>query len=122
MHRNNRRLRSLSLLVAIATATTISVAAAPAFAVTCVPNIVEYSAPESAANFSPLVVQCDGINYLGVYDGNPNVTTCGETSLDTLKAWLSMAQAALLAGKKLNINTVTCGTSQVIKTIDLLRS
>jgi len=46
---------------------------------------------------------------------------CPVASMDTRKAWLSLAQSALLSGKKLSINTSTCSGGPGISYIRLLQ-
>jgi hypothetical protein len=43
----------------------------------------------------------------------------GTNSVDTLKIWHSMGQAALLSGKRLKIYFVTCSGKNYITTVDL---
>ena len=49
-----------------------------------------------------LIVNCSGTYYYG-----QSATGCQSKSVDTLKVWNSMAQAALLSGKKLQVETQT---------------
>ena len=106
-------LKIAAFVVAICTVTIASTAPASAG---CTPNIVEYVSPPSS---NQLLIQCDGANFFGI---GLNVSTCSAETTETLKVWMSMAQAALLAGKKLNIYTKTCGaTANVITGIDLLK-
>jgi hypothetical protein len=103
--------------VVLATGILATAGSASAFAATCAPNIVEYNAPTGTT--FPLLIQCSPTNYVGLISATGG---CPAQSVDTLKIWASLAQAAVLSGKKLNIYTTTCGsTSNVITAIDLVQ-
>ena len=110
-----RKMGRISALVAVVT----MAATGSAWAATCTPNIVEYSTNNNTP--TPLLIQCGGTNFFGPI---APVSNCAAQSIETLKIWTSLAQAALLSGKKLNIYTKTCGSGSsqvpnVITGIDL---
>lgn len=85
----------------------------PAAAATCVPNVVEYQP-------NVLLIQCAPTNYVAYTTAQGN---CPVQTIDTLRMWLTLSQAGLLAGKSLNIYTTTCGSParEAITAIDLAR-
>jgi hypothetical protein len=60
------------------------------------------------------------VNYLATTNAAPCSASYSQ-SLDTIKIWSSMAQAALLSGKNLKIYFTLCGTNNIhyIQTLDL---
>lgn len=119
MTKHNSRSRSSRLpriLSGVAFAVAIAVAYVPGAAAGCIPTLVEYVSPAGTA--IPLLIKCGGTNFTAIDD---NVGTCSGETIDTMKTWTSLAQAALLAGKQLNIYTKTCDTrTNIITGIDLL--
>lgn len=65
-----------------------------------------------------LVQLAGGTNYYGVLNAKAGCTAYNQNE-DTLKAWQSMSQAALLSGKKLNIYFTACGGVNYITVMDL---
>jgi hypothetical protein len=54
----------------------------------------------------------DGINYLATTNASPCSSSYSQ-SLDTIKIWSSMAQAALLSGKMLNVYFTQCAANGI---------
>ena len=108
-------MRKVSGFVAIAAGLTVGISPTLAFAsVTGLasPVAVEYSAG------SLLVQLPGGANYLGVVSAAAGCTANNQT-LDTLKAWQSLTQAALLSGKSVKIYYNTCSSVNYISTVDI---
>lgn len=110
-----KKLGRILALCALGTgAVTTTTSVAHAAAVNCKVNIVEYSK-------DTLLIQCvGGVNYYAqIAPGG----TCGPqaTSMDTIKAWLSMGQTALLAAKPLLLYFNSCDGFNFINVIDLNR-
>jgi hypothetical protein len=86
----------------------------------CVPTIIEYLPGQ-------LIVQCPspgGNNFAQTSSVIPSSCSSLAQNLDTIKAWVSLAQAALLAGKNVNIYSQRCPSSgglDYITAIDLIR-
>jgi hypothetical protein len=88
-------MKSVTRLVAFATAFAFAAVTAPAFAaVTCSPSAVN---TDSGAK---ITVLCGGVWYFA----QPGV--CGNRA-DSIKAFLNVAEAAILSGKSLDIGTNT---------------
>jgi|SRR6187551_1071282 len=64
-----------------------------------------------------LVVQLTGGANFHAFKTAP--TGCNSRSIDTIKAWQSLAQSALLAGKKVRIYYTVCNSQNMIDIIDL---
>lgn len=77
--------------------------------------IVEYSNGQLL-----LQLAGSGTNYVGVLTAGAGCTANNQTA-DTLKAWLSIAQASLLSGKNVLIYYNVCGGSNYIAAIDIYR-
>src|SRR5262245_29552751 len=60
-----------------------------------------------------LMIQHNTLNYVA-QTANPGCSI-GSTSMDTLKIWASLGQAALLAGKNLTIYFTTCNGTNYIR-------
>lgn len=68
-----------------------------------------------------LIVQdASGVNFYGQL-GTQTGCTANNQTLDTLKIWLSLGQAALLSGKNVKIYFATCGGINYISAFDLDR-
>jgi hypothetical protein len=66
-----------------------------------------------------LVIQLStGQNYHAVTSAASGCTANNQ-SLDTLKVWASMAQSALLSGKRVKIYFTTCSNFSYIQVLDL---
>jgi hypothetical protein len=101
-----------------------SIAAAAALAATAI------STPATAASFvngtvtiveyvpGSLLVQSAGANYFGQLNTQSGCTSNNQ-SVDTLRAWQNLAQAALLSGKSMRIFFNTCGGVNYIAGLDL---
>lgn len=104
-----------STLLGLASSLTIAASSLPAQAAVSPiqsPVVVEYFA-------NTLLVQLPGgVNYHGLVTSPAGCATPNQ-SIDTLKAWLSLSQAALLSGKTVKIGFNTCGALKVISAIDL---
>jgi hypothetical protein len=73
-----------------------------------------------------LLVQDAAGNNFGAYLSSPpgtspppNYCTGNNQTIDTLKEWLSMAQAALLSGKNVTIYSTVCGGNTFLSGLDL---
>jgi hypothetical protein len=80
------------------------------------PNLVEYGT-------SGLIVQVNGgTNYYGQLTAQSGCTGNNQTT-ETLKQWLSLAQAALLSGKQLRVYYNICGSNNqlYIVALDLIQ-
>jgi hypothetical protein len=84
-----------------------------------------YAASVPKNNCAVTAVQFDNSNRLVIFcSGDPNIyfaftyqdgTGCGVQTLDTLKVWASMAQAALLSGRQIDFwFDNACGADKVI--------
>ncbi|MDF3071311.1 MAG: hypothetical protein K0R38_6912 [Polyangiaceae bacterium] len=75
-------------------------------------NAVEFSG-------GTLLIQLsNGTNYLGVLNTGGACTANNQTA-DTLKAWTSLSQSALLSGKRLKLYFTTCNSTNYINVVDL---
>jgi hypothetical protein len=111
------------LCAAVAFGTTLAAGTSAIAAGHCSPGIVEYTENQ-------LLIQCSNQpapnNYLGVVNAPPGCSgTKNEpkvtVTVDTLKMWLTMAQAALLAGKDMNLYFTKCGSDFFLTTVDILK-
>lgn len=113
---NNKINRSRGIISAITCAASLAVCAVAAPADAAEPmgtvNVVEFS------RGTLLVQLSSGTNYHGVLTAVAGCTAYNQTA-DTLKVWQSMAQAALLSGKKLNLYFTACGGFNYITVMDL---
>jgi len=66
-----------------------------------------------------LYIVAAGTAYEAFTSGQPS--GCGAVSSDTLKGWQSLAQTALLSGKKLVFGYNDCGSKHLLETLDLLQ-
>ena len=107
----SRRRKSWSKALAAAALITAFAVPASAASVFGVPAQVEYG--------TVLLVQFNGINYVA-QPSSPGCNIPG-TSADTLKIWVSMSQAALLAGKNMVIYYDVCGTKSYIRDLVLVK-
>jgi len=111
------------LLAAVLIAATMT-ASTPAFAsysnATCTVSNVGYSSTGSAAY---IAIICGGITYVAWDASAPS--GCVSTTVDALKTWMSLAQAAVLSGKSLGVyynNTGnTCSGYNSIFQLNLLQ-
>jgi len=104
--------KSMFTRLALALATGVAVTAAGSSASAadknnCTVQLIQYN----IAAGGTLIVQCsDGVNYyaqVGI-QGNGSGTGCGGTSMDSLKAMESLANAALLSGKTVHMAYSVC--------------
>ncbi len=112
----NTKSRGLAVSVGVAASliiATVSTLAHATDAFTTV-GVVEY-APNSL-----LVQGADGVNYLAKINA-PSGCTSNNQTIDTLKAWQSLAQAALLSGKTVRIyyNVCSSNSQNYIAAMDL---
>jgi hypothetical protein len=109
-----KRTKTISGWIALATGLAVSTVSVAALAVNpSSPKVVEYMP-------GTLLIQLDGgENYYGVLDANGTECDWNNQTVDTLKAWQSLAQAALLSGKKLLIYSNFCGDRNYISAVDL---
>ena len=69
---------------------------------------------------STLLIQLPGgANYYAVTSAGTGCTSSNQT-MDTIKAWTSMTQSALLAGKQVRVYFSTCNGTNFVVGIDLL--
>jgi len=112
---NASKFRGMFALVAVLTGAASATVTTPAHAavsgVTTV-NIVEYGAG------SLLVQLTGGVNYFAQLNTQSGCTANNQT-IDTIKAYQSLAQAALLAGKTVKVYFNTCGGQNYITALDL---
>lgn len=69
----------------------------------CVPDATSWNDDTGGS----LAIHCSNTNTW--FFAKKALSGCTAVSVDTLKAWLSMAQAAILAGKTLTIDFTSCG-------------
>jgi len=101
----------VAVLIGAAAGTVTATAHAAVSPVTTV-NIVEFGP-------GALLVQLTGgVNYVAQLNTQAGCTANNQT-MDTLKGYQSMAQAALLAGKTVKIYFNVCGGSNYISGLDL---
>jgi hypothetical protein len=110
------RVRNLAVPISLLVATmapTFTRAAAAA-EVVCAPNVIEYFN-------ATLIIQCAPTNYYA--QTYPPAAPCeaNVNFLDNMKMWMTLAQSALLAGKNLKIGYTTCGPTNYINVIDLIK-
>lgn len=67
----------------------------------CVPDQISWDDTKTFA------IHCSNKNNWYFARSYNTTDGCEAVSIDTLKAWLSMSEAAILAGKTVNINVVT---------------
>jgi hypothetical protein len=65
-----------------------------------------------------LLQTANGVNYVGVLTAGAGCTTHNKT-IDTLKSWQSLGQAALLSGKNVKIYFTACGGTNYISAVDI---
>lgn len=110
----NKKMRSLSTMVAIAS--TLAIASASASALASSPTTATCQLVKVSAG--TLVIQIPGnVSYYAQL--NAVGCTTNNQSADTLKAWTSLAQAALVSGKSLQIYFNVCGGINYISALDL---
>jgi hypothetical protein len=111
------KLRHVRFFLSVATVLVgVFVGGARAWAVTSPETttlgVVEYS----SGNL--LIQDATGNNFFGQLAAGSGCTANNQT-IDTLKSWLSMSQAALLAAKNVRIYFNVCGGINYISTLDL---
>ncbi|HTA18395.1 MAG TPA: hypothetical protein VK989_03835 [Polyangia bacterium] len=80
---------------------------------TCVPTDVAYN--QSGAE----TIVCGGTTFTASNSNAP--TGCITQFIDTIKLWSSLAQAALLSGKNIQVTFTSCGGQNSVQKIDLLQ-
>jgi hypothetical protein len=105
--------RNFSCLLAMTSALAITAGSVPAFAdsATGTPSVISYTA-------GILNVPIAGVNYYGQLTPGGTCGPFGQT-VDTLKAWQSLAQSALLSGKTLTITFTNCQGFNFITVLNL---
>jgi hypothetical protein len=80
------------------------------------------SAPPTIIEYLPgqLLVQDNGVNFYAQL-APPDACKAFAQTIDTIKVWESLAQSALLAGKKVNVFSGICGGLNYITGIDLVQ-
>ena|SRR5438552_17158060 len=106
----------LRLLLAVAVVVVAMARATSAWAVTSpettTVGLIEYMS-------GTLIIQdATGVNFYG-QTGTQAGCTANNQSIDTLKLWLSLGQAALLSGKTVKIYFNVCGGINYISALDL---
>jgi hypothetical protein len=114
INKTGRKKRSLAVMVALAAAFVLTGTSRSALAsnVTCAPNQVEY--PQR------LMIQCAPTNYVGSLTA-PSGCSGDNQTIDTLKMWMSLAEAAVLSGKRLTIYYDVCGGQNNVTDVVLLQ-
>lgn len=108
------RTKRLASVIAVVTTLALVATSAPAAAASPINgsvSVVEY-APGS------LLVQVAAVNYMAQLNTQAGCTANNQT-IDTIKAYQSLAQAALLAGKNVRIYFAVCNSVNYITTFDL---
>jgi hypothetical protein len=115
-----RTFRKISALLALGGALTATAFSAPASAAstTCVPTQVEAI---GATGFPSFMVNCASVNYSVFVTAPSGCSTGDNRSIDAVKIWLSLAQASLLSGKSLQIYYDTCGGSNTVTDMILIK-
>jgi len=101
----------------------VSTSSLPAFAngpITSKLNLVAWAGADNP-NLNTLFVQTSdtGTNYMAKTVA-PSGCTDNNQTIDTIKMWQSLAQAALLSGKQIHVYFNVCGGINYITQIDLL--
>ena len=118
--------KHLTIALAISAGSAVGTASSPASAgvmyTDCAPTSIYWNSGSSGSHV--LSISCVGGDSLGGYQsglpssGSTPYCSTNHKSVETLKVWHSMAQASLLAGKRLDITWYTsgsCGTLKVIQ-------
>ena len=113
----NTNKAKLSLVVAFSAGLAVVTGSGAAFAIanplTCAPNIVE-------VNNTNLLIQCAPTNFYVALNASGYCSAYLQT-MDVIKMWQTLADAALLSGKSLNIYWSQAGSIYCPTTIDLVR-
>jgi hypothetical protein len=91
---------------------------APAFASSVTKTVKQVEYRNSTATPDLLLQTSDGVNYQATATYNPG---CGvlTPSIDTVKIWVGLGQAALLSGKSVTIYFTVCGSTNWIQDVVL---
>jgi hypothetical protein len=109
-----------SFVVALATVTSISTVGLSAFAVPpspsdCHPSMIALN----NNNTAELGIACtEDIGWFRARNSNPG---CYAAPMDLMKSWLSIAQAAMLSGKKVSIKFSVCNSIYQISELVLVQ-
>ncbi len=106
-----RKLWSVAFVLAAAASATTATHPAKADSLECSVESVALTA------WNDLMIHCTAGDYYAVSSGGE----CFNVNLDTIKGWLSMAQAAFLSGKKLWLDHEDWGPPQCQTTITFMR-
>ena len=110
--------KAMTALLASALSLVAATASNSAFAASPVNNCAPtglnvYSADTDLA----VVFNCSGVS--GSLAGSVAPPGCAQKNPDTVKAWLSLVQAAVLSGKTINVSYTVCGGVNRIDVITL---
>lgn len=111
-----KKKRSLSALLAVTSALAIMSASVSALASSITASKTVQLVEASAG--AVIIQLSDGVNYLGQLTTQAGCTANNQ-SADTLKAWTSLAQTALLSGKLVNVYFNTCNGTNYVVAVDL---
>jgi hypothetical protein len=112
--KNKRRV----ILVALATACVLMGASRSALAVNSPVTQLEY-----LSTTNTLIIQITNAGNFEYYKAQLTSPGCNiaATSIDTIKIWLSIAQASLLSGKNVTLYSTTCNSQNYLYDIVLAR-
>jgi hypothetical protein len=114
----------VSLAIAVGAASFAMTASADTFVAGCVPMDTGYNmnlGGEIQVLTGSSSSTCSTLAYYYAATSMPAGCTSLNRSQDVLKVWLSLAQAAVLSGKKLNLSYVPCGGFNYITSMQLER-
>jgi hypothetical protein len=112
MRKNNLRVSNYLGVLATVAAMAVSGTADAAQTPYTTPYLITFSDGR-------LVIQLvgSGTNYQALTSGS--IAPCSNQTMDSLKAWQSLAEAALLSGKRIQIIYGVCGGQNFINTVTL---
>jgi hypothetical protein len=96
---------SLIFALGLASATTMSSERAEAATTTCSVNSVGWTTLDGGT----LQVLCNGTYYYAYGAGS-----CPNIDAESRRMWLSLAEGALLSGRRVNINYSACGSANAL--------
>ncbi|HZL20365.1 MAG TPA: hypothetical protein VFG23_21715 [Polyangia bacterium] len=83
-------------------------------------SIIEYNQLTSGNNLPyTLLIQTSTTVFTAYISNSPSGCSNYAVTLDTVKAWQSLATSALLSGKQIKIYYTVCAGANMITTIDL---
>jgi hypothetical protein len=117
----SNKVKALSRVLALGAAVIVTAASTRAHASASINTVavVEVNQASVTVPYNLLVQLTGGVNYVAFLANPP--TGCAVTTIDNIKAWQSLTQSALLAGKNVQIYFTACSGYNNIATIDLLK-